>query len=370
MKPEEQAFVKKIEGLEENNLLRQYFTSERLQGAYVNINCKKLISFGCNDYFGLSNHPEIIEAAIKATKKYGAGAGASRLITGNNPLYSALEKEISKVKNTEDAAVFGSGYLANIGVISSLADREDLIISDKLVHACIIDGAKLSGAKFLRFNHNEPSSLESILKKNRKKYKKCLIITETIFSMDGDVAPLKAIKKLADEYKAFLVVDDAHSIDFTKKCEKGIIYIGTFSKALGSYGGYVAASKSIIKYIKTASRSIMFSTALPPAVLAANLKALEIARDKKLTEKVLRNAEIFTDKLGLKKAESAIVPVIVKTNEKALKISLELQKVGFYVPAIRPPTVPVGTSRLRFSFSAIHKEQDIVKSALLLKALI
>jgi 8-amino-7-oxononanoate synthase len=236
--------------LQRENLLRTPKTALRTEGVYVEVNGKKLLSFSCNDYLGLASHPEVIQAAHAALDMYGMGAGASRLITGNSPLYDALEAALCDVKHTEAACVFGSGYLANIGTIPALCGAEDIILADKHVHACIVDGMKLSDARFLRFKHNDVDDLKEKLSKHRSKYKKCLIITETIFSMDGDISPLREIKQLAKEHDATLMTDDAHGLGVMHS-EAADIQMGTLSKAAGGYGGYVCASKEVVRLLKS-----------------------------------------------------------------------------------------------------------------------
>ncbi|MGE3714840.1 MAG: aminotransferase class I/II-fold pyridoxal phosphate-dependent enzyme, partial [Alphaproteobacteria bacterium] len=266
-----------------------------------------LLSFSCNDYLGLTRHPEVIKAAQDALQLYGAGAGASRLITGNNPLYNELENLLAETKGTEAACVFGSGYLANLGVIPALVGRGDLILADKLSHACMLDGAKLSGAKLLRFSHNDAEHCQQLLATHRGNYNKCLLMTETIFSMDGDPAPLAELSSLAEKFDSSLLTDDAHGLGFNPSTRRGEhgrgtllakpdqanphpnptleregnwVQMGTLSKASGSYGGYVCGSATLIDYIKTSARSLIYSTALPPATLAASISALRIMQQE------------------------------------------------------------------------------------------
>ena len=344
------------------NRLRQLKQTHREDGIYVTRDGKKLISFSCNDYLGLSQHPETIKASIEATEKYGTGSGASRLITGNHPLYEELEGLLANIKNTESALVFGSGYLANIGIIPALARKGDLIIADKLVHASIIDGCKLSGAKLLRFQHNDTDSCQNLLEQNRKSYKNCLIVTDHIFSMDGDIAPVDELYLLAQKYDAWLMIDDAHGLGTiaNKAKNQPHIQMGTLSKAIGSYGGYVCADKMTIDYLVGAAKSHVYSTALPPSTTASGIASLKIIRNnKELCAKPLENALLFTKLLGLKDAISPIVPLILGDDVKAEKAANDLYEEGFLVTHIRPPTVPQGTARLRFTFSSLHKTEDI-----------
>jgi 8-amino-7-oxononanoate synthase len=326
------------------------------------------ISFSCNDYLGLSQNKEVKEAAIKAIKDYGVGAGASRLVTGNNILYESIENKLAKIYNTDKALIFGSGYLANIGIISALMSVKDLVVTDKLIHACIIDGVKLSGAKLLRFKHNNIEHLEQILQKYRCQYRFCLILTENVFSMDGDIAPLSKIAELANKYDSITMSDNAHGLGISAINNAINIKMGTFSKAIGAYGGYVAGSNLLIDYLTNKARSLIFSTALPPSVLASIDKSLQIMLENpNLGQKSLDNARLFASELGLADPSSAIVPVIIGDEQKTMSLSNKLLDNGYYVAAIRPPTVPRGTSRLRVTFSARHQKQDIISLAKIIK---
>ncbi|MDB2414971.1 8-amino-7-oxononanoate synthase [Rickettsiales bacterium] len=358
----------KIEELSNNNLLRQINDSYRENGVHIIKDNKKYISFSCNDYLGLTHHPKVIKASEDAIAKYGAGAGASRLVTGNHPLYSQLESKIASLKGTQNAIIFGSGYLANIGTIPALVKKGDLILFDRLSHACIIDGIKLSGAKYIPFSHNDMDKLTELLQKQRSKYENCLIITENVFSMDGDIAPISELKKISKEYDSWLMTDDAHGLGIIKQNQIPDIAMGTLSKAVGGYGGYVCASNNVIKYLQNTARSLIYTTALPPSVIAANIAAIDIiSKDNTLAKKALDNAKYFTELLGIETAVSSIVAVILGDEISAIKASETLKDEGFIVSAIRPPTVPKGTSRLRLTFSALHKRQDIVKLAKIIK---
>ncbi len=329
-------------------------------------NGKPLISFSCNDYLGLSQHEKVKEAAVLAIRQYGAGAGAARLVTGNHPLHTRLETMLACWKGTEAALIFGSGYLANIGIIPAIVGKSDLIIADKLVHACLIDGARLSGAKLLRFKHNDIMDCERLLGVYRKKHQNCLIITDEVFSMDGDRAPLAELSTIAGKHDAWLMADGAHS--FSGGAAPVDIYVGTLSKALGSYGGYACAKKSVIDYITSRARSFMFSTALPPSAIAAAIAALDIRMENpSLALRPITNARIFTARLALPEAQSPIVPLVLGDETEALTAADVLAEAGYLVTPIRPPTVPEGTSRLRFAFSALHQEQDILAMADLIK---
>ena len=332
-------------------------------GIWVVRDHKKLVSFSGNDYLGMSVHPKVKAAGQAALKQYGAGAGASRLVTGNHLLYPQLEARLAQMKHTQAALVFGSGYLANIGVIAAVMGKDDLIIADRLVHACMLDGAKLSGAKLLRFAHNDAQDAGRLLLEHRGKYRHCLVMTETVFSMDGDVAPLAELSSLTKTHDAWLLSDDAHGLGLVKSdpSHPNHIQVGTLSKAVGAYGGYVCGSQVLIDYLISSARSFIFSTGLPPSVVACADKALEIIQhDDALCAKPLKLARMFTEKMGLPPAQSAIVPVIIGESESALRASESLFNAGILVPAIRSPTVPLGTARLRVTFSALHTEEMVV----------
>ncbi|HEU5046417.1 MAG TPA: 8-amino-7-oxononanoate synthase [Rickettsiales bacterium] len=341
---------------------RELVTTVREENTYVMRNGKRLISFSCNDYLGLTQDPRVKEAAIKATEQYGAGAGASRLVTGNHPLYAELETKLARWKGAEAAAVFGSGYLANISIIPSFVGRGDLILVDRLVHACLLDGAQLSGAKVLRFKHNDVKDCERLLAQHRGQYRHCLIVVDEVYSMDGDLAPMAELGEAASRHDAWLMADGAHALG--KPWYMPDIYVGTLSKALASYGGFVCAKKDIVDYIMNSARSFMFSTGLPPAAIAASSTALDIiAEHPSLVYEPVDKARIFTEALGMAPAHSQIVPLILGEDARALAVSSALVQAGYLAVAIRPPTVPERTARLRFAFSSQHQEGDILNLA-------
>lgn len=357
----------KLQVLEARHERRFPQETEILEGVRVRRGGRELISFSSNDYLGLSHHPDVVAAAKNAVEKYGAGAGASRLVTGSHPLYNELETLLAEYKGTEAACVFGSGYLANVGIIPALVGKNDLILADRLSHACVLDAARISGADLMRFAHNNLEHCQMLLEANRREYQNCLIFTETVFSMDGDRAPIAALQKLARDYDAWLMTDDAHGFGIVKS-HGADIQMGTLSKAAGSYGGYVCGSKTLVDYVKTSARSVIFSTALPPSVIGAAMAAMKIMqKEPALAKRALENAKYFTDLMGMQPAQSAIVPAIVKENEKALTLSKKLEENGFLVSAIRPPTVPENTARLRFAFSALHEKAQIEAVAALVK---
>ena len=372
----------KLSRLEAAQLRRVPAVTAR-SGLWAERDGRCLLSFSCNDYLNLSHHPDVIAAAVDATKRYGVGAGASRLVTGNHPLYAALEARLARLKGTEAACVFGSGYLANTGVIPALVGQDDLIVIDELSHACIHAGAKLSGAEIHRYRHGDVTAAEVILAAHRSKKKHALIATDGVFSMDGDLAPLAALAQLAQRFDAWLLSDDAHGLGVVgdgrgSTFANGAVanggaaavplQIGTLSKAVGAYGGYLCASRTVVGLICTRARTFIYSTGLPPAVVAAATAALDvIERDPVYAAEPLRKAKLFTRALNLPDAESAIVPVIVGESDAALAASNILRDNGFLVVAIRPPTVPPGTARLRFAFTAQHEDSDIARLAELVR---
>jgi len=365
----DETLQQKLSVLSAKHLKREVQETIRTDGVKVIRAGRELISFSCNDYLGLSHHPDVKKAAIQAIEQYGTGAGASRLVTGNHPLYAQLETTLAAYKGTESACIFGSGYLANSGIIPALVGKNDLILADKLVHACMIDGARLSGATVLRFAHNNLEHCKMLLESHAHEHHQCLILTETIFSMDGDRAPIQALSLLAKKYGAWLMTDDAHGLGVLPKHNSPAdIQMGTLSKGAGGYGGYVCGSKTLIEYLKTAARSLIYSTGLPPGDIAASIAALKImASDPELVAKPLQNARIFTSLLGLEPAQSAIVPLMLGENGKALAASKLLEERRFLVAAIRPPTVPENTARLRFAFSALHDRTQIEQLAAIIK---
>jgi 8-amino-7-oxononanoate synthase len=351
----------------DKGLTRRLVETERLGGMRVRRGGKEFVSFSCNDYLGLTQHPKVIAAAREALERYGTGAAASRLVTGNHRLYADLERLLAEMKGTESALVFGSGYLANVGVISALVGEDDLIVADRLCHACMWDGARLSGATVIRFAHNDLDACRDILEAHRREHERCLILTETVFSMDGDRAPVGELGELARAQDAWLMTDDAHGLGFGSSVAADV-QMGTLSKAVGSCGGYVCGAAELIDWLTNRSRTLLFSTGLPPASVAAAVAALRIIRDDEaLRARAMENARRFTDALGRPEASSPIVPVIVGTPARALAASAMLQEHGLLAVAIRPPSVPAGTARLRFAFSALHEAGPIERAAALLK---
>ncbi|NQE64994.1 8-amino-7-oxononanoate synthase [Caulobacter sp. RHG1] len=363
----------KLAALEAKSLRRRLKTTRRHDGAVVERDGKRLISFSCNDYLGLSQHPLVRAAAAEAALNYGASAAASRLVTGDHPLLADLEKRLARLKGAEAACVFGSGYLANTGVIPTLVGPGDAVFVDAWAHACIWAGAQLSGAKIIKFAHNDVADLQRLLEAERSQARRALVATDGVFSMDGDVAPLDRLSALCEQHDAWLLSDDAHGVGVLAEGRGSAalfpdahipLQMGTLSKALGSYGGYLCGSQAVVDLLKTRARTLVYATGLPPASAAAALTALDlIEADPALTQQPLAKARLFTQRLGLPDAVSPIVPVIMGEAEAALAASTALEAQGFLVVAIRPPTVPEGTARLRVAFNAAHADADIIRLA-------
>ena len=350
----------KLAGLDAGSLRRRLVATARGAEARAERDGRALVSFSCNDYLGLSHDPRVIAAAREALARYGAGAGASRLVTGNHPPLVALEARLARHKGAEAALVFGSGYLANLGIAPALVGRGDLVLVDDLGHSCFFAGARLSGAETLRFRHNDLVHLDALLTERRGGAGRALILTERVFSMDGDRAPLDALLALAERHDAWTLVDDAHGLGVVEPGPRAPLEMGTLSKSLGSYGGYLCASRAVIDLLTSRARSLVYTTGLPPASAAAALAALEIVEaEPERAARPLALARRFTARLGLPEARSPIVPVLVGEAAAALALSAALEADGFLVVAIRPPTVAPGTARLRVAFSAAHAEADV-----------
>ncbi|WP_158913059.1 8-amino-7-oxononanoate synthase [Caulobacter sp. S45] len=361
----------KLSSLEAAALRRDLVPTHRLQGVRVERGGRELISFSCNDYLGLAQDPRVKAAAIAAVERYGTGAGASRLVTGDHPLLGQLERALARHKGAEAGLVFGSGYLTNIGVTPALVGRGDLVLLDALSHACMFAGAKLSGAEVGIFRHNDLEDLAGRLAGRHAGVGRTLVLTERVFSMDGDRAPVAEMNALAASHDAWLMVDDAHGLGVIEPEARAPLEMGTLSKALGSYGGYLCASAPVVDLLKSRARSFVYTTGLPPASAAAALAALEILEaEPDRCSRPLALARQFTEAMGLPLAESAIVPVIVGASSRALALSQALQAHGFLVVAIRPPTVPEGQARLRLAFSAAHAEAEVDAVAHALKPLL
>ncbi|KPV39716.1 8-amino-7-oxononanoate synthase [Thiohalorhabdus denitrificans] len=360
-----------LEELEAAGRRRRPVATGTGDGRLVARHGQELLDFSSNDYLGLARDPEVARAAERALAEHGTGGAASRLITGDHPPYAELEAELAALKGTEDAVVFGSGYLANLGILPALVDRHDLILADKLNHACLVDGARLSGARMIRYPHADVAALRARLERYRGRYRHCLLVTDGVFSMDGDLAPLAELSALAAEHDCWLMTDDAHGVGVLGggagstaaarlSAEEVPLQMGTLSKAVGGYGGYLCAAREVADLIRTRARSFIYTTALPPATVAANTAALRrIRTDPALSRRPLELARRLAAGLGLPAPESPIVPVILGADRAALAAQEELAAAGYLVQAIRPPTVPEGTARLRVTLRAPHRESDV-----------
>ncbi len=374
--------LKQLEKLKEENLYREMPEMAEGAGKYIKLNDKEYLNLSSNNYLGLSELETVREEASKAIEEFGTTSGASRIVTGGNfSLYDRLEQKMASFKNREKALVFNSGYAANLAVYSTLASRETLVFSDKLNHASIIDGIKLSGAKQIRYKHNDMADLESLLEKHADHDEK-IIATDTIFSMDGDTCPLYKITALAEKYGVLTIIDEAHATGVFGRgrgfaheiglADKVDVHMGTFSKALGSFGGYVAADEYIIDWMRNKARSFIYSTSLPPAVIGgASIGALKhLAKYPEIGGRLLDAAEdlrfYLQGGLGFDTCGSTtqIIPIILGDNRRALMAKEFLMAKGLYVAAIRPPTVPVNSARLRLSLRLdVLGEMDRIKSA-------
>ena len=336
---------------------------------------REVILLGSNNYLGLSTHPEVVKASAEAVRRYGTGASGSRLITGNCQLYSDLEVKITEAKSTEAALVFSSGYLANIGTIPALVCEGDLILSDALNHASLIDGCRLSKATTHVYRHCDLAHLGSLLAQSGK-FRRRLIVTDGVFSMDGDIVPLPEICNLAEAYDAMVMVDDAHSFGVLGRSGGGtvehfgleareIIQMGTLSKAIGGLGGYVAGSQVLIDFLMNRARGFIFTTGLPPATLAGAATAIDVMQTTpELRQHLSSNARQLKNALlgegfPLLPSETQILPLILGSAKVVSQFAAALLAHGVYAPAIRPPTVPEGTSRLRLSVMASHTAEDL-----------
>ncbi len=368
----------KLEALDRGTLRRSLVETIRVTGIWTLRNGRRLLSFCCNDYLNFTHHPAVLEAAVEAMHLYGVGSGASRLVTGNHPLFAELEKRLARLKETQAACVFGSGYLANIGIIPSLVGENDLIIIDELSHACLWTGSRLSLATIVAYRHADAGHVEVLLEGLRGRHRHVLIVTDGVFSMDGDLAPLHRLASLAQQHDAWLLADESHAIgvlgggkgsNFVHAMDAEVpLQMGTLSKALGSYGGFLCASEAVIEMLRNRARSFVYSTGLPPAMAAAAIAALDlIEREPEYVRLPLAKAKTFARTVGLPEPSSPIVPVILGEAETALAASRLLEEHGFLVTAIRPPTVPAGTARLRFTFTAQHPDDEIERLAELVR---
>jgi len=384
-----------LDALAAAGLIRRPCVVESASGPRVVIGGREVVCLCGNDYLGLANDPAVKAAAVEAVGKFGVGAGASRLVSGTSGLHVELERRLAAFKGSESAVVTPTGYMANHVAIHALAGRKDMILCDKLNHASIIDAALACGARVRTYGHCDAARLKTLLERHRGQHRRCLIVTDSLFSMDGDLAPLAEIVRLKKLFDAQLLVDEAHATGVLGEHGRGAgellgvereidATVGTLSKALGAMGGFVAGPGVLIETIRNAGRAFMYTTALPPAICAAAIQALEIVqKEPQRRRKLLEMSRNVRERLGAlngfcdarqtassdpgpvaEKGESSriatqIIPVIIGDATKALEVSGRLLEAGFLVPAIRPPTVPKGTSRLRVSLSAAHERADL-----------
>jgi len=387
----DQELKTRLKVIREQGLLRELRRVDSPQGPRIRIGGRELINFSSNDYLGLANHPALKEAAVRAVKDFGAGAGASRLICGSLAPFHELEETLAAFKGTEAALTFSTGYATAIGVITALLGKDDIIIVEKLVHACIVDAAKLSGAKFRVFAHNDLNDLEDILKwtnqnpRTQNPDARALIVTESVFSMDGDCAPLREIVALKEKHGAWLMVDEAHATGLYGANRRGLaeeldvsdrieIQMGTLGKALGASGGYICGSRALIDFLVNRARSFIFSTAPVPAAAVAARAGIEIVQSP---EGKTLNGQLWTRVAELNSAlrtphsahPAAIIPLIIGDEAKAVAAATKLREQNIFVSAIRYPTVARGAARLRVTLTATLRKEDVAELTRALKTL-
>jgi 8-amino-7-oxononanoate synthase len=371
-------FENELASLKERGLLRDLYMLPHT-GGEITVNGKKLVNFSSNDYLDLARDERLKDAAIRTVEELGCGATAARLMTGHLELHEQLEADLAQMMGTDEALVFGSGFLTNLGVLTALAKADDEVYADKLNHASLIDGIRLSRAHSVRYQHKDLDHLEGLLKKSKTKGKR-IIVSDSVFSMDGDIAPLAGLAQLAYRYEALMVIDEAHAIGVMGENGGGVcrikgeevrpdIIIGTLSKSLGGYGGYAASSTSIRRFLINNARSFIYSTGLPPACVSSGRESVSILKsDPGLGKALLDKARYFRNLLAdaglnVPEFESQIIPILVGDNEKAVHFSQMLWDQGLLIKAIRPPTVPIGTSRVRLSITLALTDEVLSKSA-------
>ena len=375
-----QTFAEELDALRAAGLYRSMRVISGAQGSRVELDGRQVLLLCSNNYLGLADHPALIRAAVEGAA-LGTGSGASRLVSGTMELHDRLETRIAAFKGTERALLFNSGYAANTGIISALVGRGDTIFSDRLNHASIVDGALLSRANVCRYPHRDVDALERLLEEKGGKGRR-LIVTDGVFSMDGDIAPLERLVRLARRHGALLMVDDAHGCGVLGASGRGSaelcgvlagidVNMGTLGKGFGSFGAYAAASAEICDYLVNKARSFIFSTSLPPAVLAASLAALDLVdspEGARLRGRLAQNLALFTQRLAASGfqtmgSETQIVPIFVGPAETTMEFSRQLLEQGVFVQGIRPPTVPAGSCRLRCTIMATHETEELESAA-------
>ncbi len=365
-----------LQNLKESGLYNKIRTLSSPQGAWLVVDGKKVLNFCSNNYLGLANHPRLIQAAKDAMSDFGVGPGAVRTIAGTLDLHLELEKRIAKFKRVEDAITFQSGFTANLGTIPALVGKGDAIFSDELNHASIIDGCRLSRADIIRYDHADPNSLEKVIKENEGKYRRGLVVTDGVFSMDGDFPPLDKITEIAEKHELIMMVDDAHGEGVLGEGGRGIVdhfglhgrvdvEVGTFSKAFGVMGGVVAGNPRIIEWLRQRGRPFLFSSAVTIPDVAATIAAINVLEEStELVDRLWKNAEIFKREMGklgfdTGKSMTPITPVMLGEAKLAREFSRMLYDQGVFAMALGFPTVPEGKARIRVMISAAHSEADI-----------
>ena len=373
-----------LRDLEAQGLLRVRRVLQSAQGAHVQIDGQEYLAFGSNDYLGLANHPALIASACSAAEKFGVGAGASHLIVGHSAAHHQLEQALAAFVQLPAALTFSTGYMANLGIVSALLDRNDLVLADKLNHASLNDAALLSRARFQRYAHGNLVQLEGMLAAAKARRK--LVVTDAVFSMDGDIAPVPELLALCERYDASLMLDDAHGFGVLGEHGRGvleyfgvasprIIYMATLGKAAGVFGAFVGGSEVLIKTLMQRARTYIYTTAFPPMLASALMASLDLIRDETWRREHLRELAAYlkqqlnTPSWRLLPSDTPIQPLIIGGNREVIAVSEGLRQRGILVPAIRPPTVPKGEARLRISLSAAHSKEDVAQLCEALNAL-
>jgi 8-amino-7-oxononanoate synthase len=353
------------------------------KSAHISVNGRDYINFSSNDYLGLSQNPALIQRTQEWAEQYGAGSGASRLVTGNIEIFTILEKKIAAFKEKESALIMVSGFQTNASILPALFDKDalgktPLVFSDKLNHASMHLGCNAAGVSQIRYRHNDMAHLEELLEKNKDSDAPKFILTESVFSMDGDVAPLKEIYKFAEKYNCFTIVDEAHATGVLGQNGRGLatqadLVIGTFSKAFGAFGAYVACSKTLKDYLVNKCSGLIYATGLPPSVLGTIDAAIDLVPTMNVERAKLQNtAQLFRNEMNAcgfdcSESQTQIVPLMIGSSEEAIKLSQKLKEQGLWATAIRPPTVPANSARIRFAFSVAHTENNLDQLVSILK---
>ena len=360
--------------LETQGLLRSRRVLQSAQGAHIKVDGRDYLAFCSNDYLGLAAHPQLIDAACSGAAQYGVGAGASHLIVGHSAAHHQLEQALAQFLDLPQALLFSTGYMANLGIVSALLGRNDVVLADKLNHASLNDAALLARAQFVRYNHSDLAHLEQALSKAQGRRK--LVVTDAVFSMDGDIAPVPQLLALCERYDATLLLDDAHGFGVLGEHGRGvlehfnvqssrIIYMATLGKAAGVFGAFVAGSEALIQTLIQRARTYIYTTALPPLLATAVLASLQLLRQEDWRRTHLRaliaafKEHLATQRWYLLPSDTPIQALIIGSNQEALAVAEALRGAGILVPAIRPPTVPKGQARLRISLSAAHTQEDV-----------